>query len=44
MMDQRVTLITLGVSDLARARKFYERLGWKASAEQFGPQRRGVHT
>lgn len=27
-MDQRISLITLGVSDLARARAFYERLGW----------------
>jgi len=28
MMDQRVTLITLGVADLAAARAFYARLGW----------------
>lgn len=28
-MDQRVSLITLGVDDLARARSFYERLGWE---------------
>ena len=27
-MDQRQTKITLGVRDLARARKFYETLGW----------------
>ena len=27
-MDQRVTLITLGVADVARARAFYEALGW----------------
>lgn len=27
-MDQRISLITLGVSDLARASAFYERLGW----------------
>lgn len=28
-MDQRISLITLGVSDLARARRFYEDgLGW----------------
>lgn len=27
-MEQRVSLITLGVADLARARRFYERLGW----------------
>ena len=28
-MDQRISLVTLGVSDLARARTFYERLGWR---------------
>lgn len=29
-MDQRVTLITLGVSDLKKSRKFYEEcFGWK---------------
>jgi predicted lactoylglutathione lyase len=28
-MDQRVSLISLGVDDLARARTFYERLGWR---------------
>src|SRR6476620_993338 len=27
-MDQRVSLITLGVADLARACAFYEALGW----------------
>ena len=31
-MDQRVSLITLGVSDLARARAFYEALGWRTGA------------
>jgi hypothetical protein len=31
-MRQRVTLITLGVSDLARARRFYEALGWATGA------------
>src|SRR6266446_10294398 len=31
-MDQRVSLITLGVSDLARARSFYEALGWRTGA------------
>ena len=30
-MEQRVGLVTLGVSDLARSRAFYERLGWKPS-------------
>jgi len=28
-MDQRVSLITLGVADLARSRTFYEELGWE---------------
>ncbi len=32
-MEQRVSLITLGVADLARARAFYEALGWKTNAE-----------
>ncbi len=27
-MDQRVSLVTLGVSDIVRARAFYEGLGW----------------
>ena len=31
-MKQRVTLITLGVADLARARAFYEALGWQTGA------------
>ena len=30
-MEQRVSLITLGVADLHRSRAFYERLGWKRS-------------
>src|SRR3979409_2318859 len=29
-VEQRVSLITLGVSDLARARAFYEALGWRS--------------
>ncbi|MFD4866096.1 VOC family protein [Streptomyces sp. NPDC058412] len=28
-MEQRITLVTLGVSDLARAKSFYEALGWR---------------
>jgi uncharacterized protein len=28
-MEQRITLITLGVSDLGRAKRFYEDLGWR---------------
>lgn len=31
-MKQRVNLITLGVEDLARARRFYEALGWQTNA------------
>ena len=31
-MRQRVSVITLGVSDLGRARAFYEALGWKTGA------------
>jgi catechol 2,3-dioxygenase-like lactoylglutathione lyase family enzyme len=31
-MRQRLTLITLGVRDLARARRFYEALGWETGA------------
>lgn len=27
-MEQRVSIVTLGVSDLARSRAFYEQLGW----------------
>jgi predicted lactoylglutathione lyase len=32
-MEQRVSLVTLGVADLGRARGFYERLGWATGAE-----------
>ncbi len=32
-MDQRLSLITLGVEDLERARKFYEALGWSTGAD-----------
>jgi catechol 2,3-dioxygenase-like lactoylglutathione lyase family enzyme len=31
-MEPRVSLITLGVADLGRARSFYEKLGFKASS------------
>jgi predicted lactoylglutathione lyase len=31
-MRQRVSLITLGVTDLGRARAFYEALGWETAA------------
>jgi catechol 2,3-dioxygenase-like lactoylglutathione lyase family enzyme len=29
-MDQRISVITLGVDDLRRARSFYESLGWRS--------------
>jgi uncharacterized protein len=32
-VDQRVSLVTLGVADLGRARAFYEALGWETRAE-----------
>ena len=32
-MEQRVSVVTLGVSDLARARTFYEALGWTTRAK-----------
>jgi len=30
-MEQRVSVITLGVTDLKRSAEFYERLGWRRS-------------
>ena len=32
-MEQRVSLITLGVADLARARRFYEAMGWHSDTD-----------
>jgi len=32
-VEQRLTCVTLGVRDLARARAFYEALGWKTGAK-----------
>jgi uncharacterized protein len=32
-MEQRLSLVTLGVADLGRARAFYESLGWVTRAE-----------
>ena len=32
-MEQRLSLVTLGVRDLARSRAFYEALGWTTGAE-----------
>jgi predicted lactoylglutathione lyase len=31
-MEQRLSLVTFGVRDLARARAFYEAMGWKSGA------------
>jgi len=36
MIPQRISLITLGVTDLARARAFYGALGWVAGDEAEG--------
>jgi catechol 2,3-dioxygenase-like lactoylglutathione lyase family enzyme len=30
-MEPRISLVTLGVADMGRARRFYEALGWRAS-------------
>lgn len=32
-MEQRISVVTLGVSDLARARAFYEALGWEGAQQ-----------
>ena len=32
-MEQRLSLVTLGVEDLDRARRFYEALGWRSPCE-----------
>jgi hypothetical protein len=32
-MDQRISLITLGVEDLNRSRAFYQALGWHTNAD-----------
>ena len=32
-MDQRISLITLGVADVAASRAFYERLGWRVGLD-----------
>ena len=32
-MEQRVSLVTLGVADVERARRFYAALGWRESGE-----------
>jgi len=33
-MEQRLSLVTLGVADLGRARRFYEQLGWQGQEVQ----------
>jgi uncharacterized protein len=33
-MEQRISLVTLGVRDLARAKRFYEALGWRGQEMQ----------
>ena len=33
MMDQRITMVTLGVADLERAGAFYVALGWRRAEE-----------
>ena len=32
-MEQRISIVTLGVSDLSRSQAFFERLGWKRSVK-----------
>ena len=32
-MEPRISLVTLGVDDLARARSFYEALGWRGAQQ-----------
>jgi uncharacterized protein len=32
-MEQRISMVTLGVDDLARARAFYEALGWTGAQQ-----------
>jgi uncharacterized protein len=32
-MDPRVSLVTLGVADLERSRRFYEALGWRSNSK-----------
>jgi uncharacterized protein len=33
-MEQRVSIVTLGVANLQRSSEFYERIGWRRSMEQ----------
>ena len=34
IMEQRLSVITLGVADLKQSRAFYEKLGWKIATEE----------
>ncbi len=36
-MDQRISVITLGVADVQTSAAFYERLGWKRSSQSQEP-------
>jgi uncharacterized glyoxalase superfamily protein PhnB len=33
-MEQRISIVTLGVADVGRARTFYERLGWRGQESE----------
>jgi uncharacterized protein len=33
-MEQRISVVTLGVADLERSREFYQRLGWRRSLRE----------
>ena len=35
-MEQRISLVTLGVTNLARARAFYEAMGWRGAQQPDG--------
>jgi hypothetical protein len=35
-MEQRVSVITLGIGDLAASQAFYERLGWRCAMRDRG--------
>ena len=42
-MDPRISLITLGVTDLGRSTKFYSDLGWQQAAEEEGISAFNLH-
>lgn len=37
-MEQRISIITLGVSDLKKSRDFYDSLGWQVATEEQAEQ------